>query len=429
MNDSLLSKLLDQPHETRSFECKRGDSWQALRSKIARTALAMSNTRDGGTIVIGVEEVEIDFEVTGLTEPQAASFKADDVIAFINKYADPSIDCTVSKQIFTGKVLVVIEVREFRDIPVLCKKNDSKDLVEGSLYTRSFSRIESHPIRSQTEMRDLIDLAVEKALRAFTRTASSAGIPLQQVASAEPNEVRRTQLLADTSSLYGGQPLLLTDIRIDNRYTRQISQERLSEIVRKCSVSSYGWYYPAVFEDDILNGDGHVQHISRLKSAPSWRFVVDGHFICIENVQSQHFQPESPWQAAGRLATHEALEGFTPSGHIWFIQLIIRVTLFFEFAARYSTELRVMSEMLATVKLINIKDVVLTSESPARLMRHLYRAIEDCRYEVRQSTQSLAANPREHAWIALQDLLPHFQMNHASRDVVEKVQRESLGRL
>ena len=81
--------------------------------------------------------------------------------------------------------MIVISVDEFRDVPILCKKDyyDQNEkgggkqvLTAGACYVRSTHKPETTNFPSQTELRDLLNLALEKGARRFLKIESSAGL-------------------------------------------------------------------------------------------------------------------------------------------------------------------------------------------------------------------------------------------------------------
>ncbi len=89
----------------------------------------------------------------------------------------------------------VITVQEFADTPVLCKKHLSIGgdvyLREGACYVRPRHKAESSEVSTYADMRDLLDLAAEKALRRIMRTVHAAGIKLGPAAPTDDELFRR----------------------------------------------------------------------------------------------------------------------------------------------------------------------------------------------------------------------------------------------
>jgi predicted HTH transcriptional regulator len=169
--------LIRLGREERFLEYKCSVAFGDIKSKIVRTAMAMANCRDGGTIVIGVALENGQFAPTGVAAAHLASYDSDDVQAAINRHADPYVRTELHRVELDGKTFLAIVVHEFDEIPVVCKK-DGLDLRQGAIYTRAYRMPESCEVRSQTEMREIIELATEKAVRVFIRRVQSVGLPL-----------------------------------------------------------------------------------------------------------------------------------------------------------------------------------------------------------------------------------------------------------
>lgn len=169
-------EILQQGHETPGVEFKgpgpRSD--KQLFAKVVRAALAMANRRDGGQIIVGVREDGDQLVADGVNAADLPTWNHDDVTGAFSAYADPYVSASVQHLPYQGKTFVIITVAEFEQLPVLCKKDYPDVLRDGSCYTRRKGRIESSEIPNHAEMRDLLELATEKGLRRFFRTASRA---------------------------------------------------------------------------------------------------------------------------------------------------------------------------------------------------------------------------------------------------------------
>jgi len=163
-----LRGLLARRTENRNVDYKQSLNWGAATSKekgaVAKDVLAMSNTQDGGKIVLGVRDE--DFEAIGLTESDFQSFDATKFADFVNRYADPPLECGIHKFIIGGKRFVAIDVPEFDDVPIICKAdlNDAGNrqiLKRGAIYIRT-ERAASEIVPTAETMRNLLNLAVAK---------------------------------------------------------------------------------------------------------------------------------------------------------------------------------------------------------------------------------------------------------------------------
>jgi predicted HTH transcriptional regulator len=178
--------------ETRTVEYKSAGSANdgQLLAQVTKAILAMSNLRDGGLVVIGVSEGASNVLVrTGVTTVDLSTWKARDTIRDrVAVYADPSVAFRVEeRQHRDGCTYVLIEVDEFDISPVICRKAYGSVLAEGAIYVRSRRKPESVPVRTAADMRDVMELAVEKELARVLRTAARAG---GKVVSATPDSDR-----------------------------------------------------------------------------------------------------------------------------------------------------------------------------------------------------------------------------------------------
>lgn len=151
-----------------------------LLAKVTRAALSMGNLRDGGHVVLGVEDGDLGAMLPGLEGTDLASWLAyDDLARKLAEYADPPLRFDVtSRELSSGVTVAVIEVFEFSDIPHLCNRDYPEVLRKGALYVRPRKVPETSEVAALVEMRDVLQLATEKALRAYIETSERAGLTL-----------------------------------------------------------------------------------------------------------------------------------------------------------------------------------------------------------------------------------------------------------
>lgn len=185
-----IEAILGSGYELRGFEVKgpglRTD--KALFVKVARAMMSMANLRDGGVVLLGVDDKDLAALGPGMTSDEAESWESyDDVARSLAEYTDPPIKFDLQAlELSTGARVVVIEVHEFDDVPVLCAKDYPGVLRKGALYVRPRKLPETAEVASSVEMRDVLQLATEKALRSFLEIASRAGaevVPSGQTAA------------------------------------------------------------------------------------------------------------------------------------------------------------------------------------------------------------------------------------------------------
>lgn len=178
MTNDDFANLMALRHEVRGVEFKGPGSRSNRRLfvRVVKAMLGMANRRDGGIVIIGVNDSDSLLEPVGLKADELSSWRYDDVAAGIATYADPFVGFEMRCMVNEGKNYVVIEVEEFEEIPVLCKKDYQDILRDGGCYVRSRRKPETSEIPTHTDMRDLLELATEKAVRKYIAQAQRTGL-------------------------------------------------------------------------------------------------------------------------------------------------------------------------------------------------------------------------------------------------------------
>jgi putative nucleotidyltransferase with HDIG domain len=170
ISEAKLRKLLAQRSESRNLDFKERLNWNSTsndeKCQLIKDILAFLNTDDGGVIILGVHDRTL--ELVGLSEDEFTSFDATKLNDLLHKYTDPISSCEVQKFVIDDRRVVVIGVPEFKDVPVICKRdanssrNQSKLILKaGGLYVRT-DKATSGVVSSAEAMRDLIDRALPK---------------------------------------------------------------------------------------------------------------------------------------------------------------------------------------------------------------------------------------------------------------------------
>jgi len=180
MNKQEFSEIIALGREQRGVEFKRGGSRKNkhLLTKVVRAVMSMANRRDGGYVIVGVEDEDGMPVPKGLTDEDLSTWIYDDVADSLSEYVDPNVSFDLKVIEYEGKQFVVLIVHEFEDLPILCKKDYSDVLRAGACYVRTRRKPETVEIPSQVDMRDLLDLAVEKGVRRFVARARTVGLSL-----------------------------------------------------------------------------------------------------------------------------------------------------------------------------------------------------------------------------------------------------------
>jgi predicted HTH transcriptional regulator len=168
MTTDEVESLLEARGESQGLDFKGDCEWNI--NGYAKDLLAMSNLRDGGMIIIGVENST--WKRQGVGKANFDTYQIDIMKDQMAPFADPSVDFSVEFPLDrNGTRFVVIKVLSFRDIPVICHKESAKAGTKAAtIYYRNRNRRpESAPISNSSDLRDLIELAASRMKEKFKR--------------------------------------------------------------------------------------------------------------------------------------------------------------------------------------------------------------------------------------------------------------------
>lgn len=200
MTDEEFAQIMSLAHEIRGVEFKGpgSSSDRRLFAQVVKAMLGMANRRDGGRVVIGVEDLGSVLNPIGLDTGQLATWNYDHVADRVAVYADPGVVFDLEIKEYNGRSYVVIQVEEFADVPVLCKRAYDDVLRDGACYVRPRRKPETTEIPTYADMRDLLDLATEKAVRRLLAQAQRAGLAVPpDVVTTATDQERFDQQLGD----------------------------------------------------------------------------------------------------------------------------------------------------------------------------------------------------------------------------------------
>lgn len=200
MTDEEFAQIISLAHEIRGVEFKGpgSSSDRRLFAQVVKAVLGMANRRDGGRVVIGVEDLGNALNPIGLDAGQLATWNYDHVADRVAVYADPGVVFDLEIREYNGRSYVVIQVAEFADVPVLCKRAFGDVLRDGACYVRPRRKPETTEIPTYADMRDLLDLATEKGVRRLLAHAQRAGLAVPpDVVTAATDQERFDQQLGD----------------------------------------------------------------------------------------------------------------------------------------------------------------------------------------------------------------------------------------
>lgn len=186
-----ITDVITHPFEERHIEFKRSTPWKdkKFKAKITKSILAMANLKDDGSIIVGKEkESDGTYKAVGMIQSDYDSYDSDPVKDFVKDYADPYVNLSVLKPEHNHRKFVVIRIEEFDTSPVVCKMDYGNIMHRGKIYTRSRGKPETIEIPSETEMREIIDMAVNKEMRKFIKRLSDLELIRLVVEPSKPQD-------------------------------------------------------------------------------------------------------------------------------------------------------------------------------------------------------------------------------------------------
>jgi predicted HTH transcriptional regulator len=155
MTDEEFARIMSLSRELRGVEFKGPgpSSNRRLFAQVVKGVLGMANRRDGGRVIIGVEDHGNTLRPVGLNETNLASWNFDDVADRMAVYADPNVNFDLEVREYNGNRYVVLQVEEFADVPVLCKRAYDDVLRDGACYVRTRRKQEAGNFRNSDTSR------------------------------------------------------------------------------------------------------------------------------------------------------------------------------------------------------------------------------------------------------------------------------------
>jgi Putative DNA-binding domain len=409
-----FEELLALEHEIPGVEFKgsgpRGDDY--LRAKVARAVMGMTNRRDGGVVIIGVEERGGVLNPVGLSQNDVGSWRNNDhVSTALANYMSPPPSFHLSIREFRGREVAVLEVHEFTDIPTICKKRYHRDhtsghqeivLREGACYIRSRHKPETVEVSSLEHLRELLDLAIEKGVRKFVTQAQKAGMSLSVSNQPNAQELFEKQIENWTSPLIKKiqtRGYWKVIVRPDSFSQDKIAYDALYSLVQNTAVNIFGGGFPNVVQDLPISRETNCigQEIEAGHFLEIWYLYQSGQFVQYSGLLDDWFRISPDWQPGKLLAIEEVIRQYTG---------------IFVFASRLA-----LTDVYAQDEYIHIRVLIeglqgrrLYISTPGRVpLRWNYEAqISEFPYEKRLRKEELIANPTSLALQASKEIFHRF---------------------
>jgi hypothetical protein len=428
-----IRELVQLGNENRNLDYKGAFSWEDAsndeKCEIAKDVLAFSNTRDGGVIVIGVHDKSGALE--GLTQDQYRSFDQTKFNSFIQKYTDPRHTARVHRIVVDEKRIVVIDIPEFSDVPVLCARdaNRSSDpskliLKKAALYKRT-ERATSEVIEDAEEMRELLNRGLmrrqDDLLRAFKQIIQ----PNDLNRALEPGAEFRAEI--ESAELYFSElgdgsfvklPHWIVQMQPESYIVNRISTAtELQRRVQQSAISLRGWTFPIVGRvaaSQWTNFESGSQsfHSGRGDRPEAIRVYKSGLIMWRAGIGEDYWQ------------------GLADQNVLSFIGIIYSVTEWLLFARRfYEAFLSVDESVLLTVRASGVKGRKLVALDPRVELGWEYRT-EVPAFEIKATVavSELRADPESLARKIIRGIFELFNWNDPEENMLQNWQQKLIQR-
>jgi len=259
MSDEEIRRLIALRSEGPNLDYKAGFAWikdnRDLKYELIRDLMALANTKDGGRVIFGVRDE--DLRLVGVSEEIFESIDPTDVIGMLHDNAAPKARCAIFKREIDSFRVIVFDVAEFDETPIICSKGISSldgsrrmILRQGAIYIRTGAGSTAE-ISAPDDTRSLIARAVarkaDELLRSFSDILTGRPVQLAESAAAlyEPEITAAESFLQSKLGTY----LTMGHFEVI-AYPTVYNAKRIStipevaEAVRQSEVSLRGWNFP-----------------------------------------------------------------------------------------------------------------------------------------------------------------------------------------
>lgn len=354
MNDLELNDLIINRSENKNIDFKVSiPILKVEKINIYKDIIAMANTKNGWFLILWIDDnwnpVKIENEI----------FENFDTTSFNNwleSYITPKFSVTIRKPKYKEFDIIIIEIPEFKEEPIICKKqfNDINKhnkviLKDWAIYIRN-DKCESVEINDNYLMRELLWRALsrkkENLLNEISRLISWR--PKKQINNVDKylKEIEESNNFINLNiwEEFDKNWWWSIQLRPIEYNESRIWKGKLKEFLRNSKVSLRWWSFPYINENEISNYKYGIwtflkstwwNHIEALNFYGSWFF----------NWKKNYFEDE--WE----------------NKVLWYVSTIYSVTEYFLFIKYlYIDELNIDSDIEVKIKLNNLKNRVLKSQ-------------------------------------------------------------------
>jgi len=295
--NTLIADLINKKIETANLDYKEGFEWtrdnRDKRFELIKDILAMANTRDGGTIILGVKDDTR--ELVGVSKEIWDSFDQSSVAEMVHRYSKPKVNLQVIKTEIHTKLVVGLTIAEFEDVPIICTDtitevlNPSRPILRKSAVYIRTSAATTEEISSDQDMRELLSRAMLKRgddlLRSVERLIKGKPLrPDEQSVDLYQKEIQETEVWFRNVLQKGFQSSSHWEIiahpaqYLSERIPNLLDVERL---IKESQVSLGGWPFPYLgnqVKQSTFN-TGFQGYVDLEDHREGFRFHKSGQFI------------------------------------------------------------------------------------------------------------------------------------------------------
>jgi hypothetical protein len=427
ISETQLRELLAQRAETKNLDCKEFFNWSTAsndeKCALVKDILAFMNTQDGGNIILGVSDSTL--EPVGLKEEDFVSFDTTTLNDFLHKYTDPPTSCDVQKLTSDGRRHVVISIPEFKDLPIICKKdaNSSKDsskliLKASGLYIRT-DNARSIQVPNAEVMRELMNRALlrrgDQLLSTIEKLLTGKSVPKEQEVAKYNRELRAAreyfqQKLPDEFEKGGYWQLVSMPDTYNSERISNISSAL--RIVLESEVSLRGWNYPHTDKENRSNFTNGIQSYTNFgKYIEAYRAYQSGLFV---------------WRGAYREDDPSFAAKYGKA--LSFVNVIYEMTEMFLFLKRLYERVAPEATIHVVINLRDIKDRTLVSTEVLTDIGGYTSAEPELTIEKDYTVAELRATAEELAIAVVQKIFEVFNWIAPDPNMIRMWQQKLLSR-
>lgn len=384
--DKIISGILEFPNESRAVEFKPSFAWPSKidglqnndkAQEVIESILAMSNIRYGGKIILGVEKDSSSqkYSLKGMRPEDLNTYDQDSIFEHVRNFGKPEPKFQVLNIEYDSKNFIVFAVQSFVFAPIICRNRKKLRKLDHAVFYIRTDKPETKKITEPWEMREIVDLAIEKELNLFStrmerffKTMSTAKVLKTTKDDYEKfkDELKDVQKLCmnkeDVIKIKKIKSKGYWEINIhpDVYNSQRIEKQRIKEIVRSSVVELRGWDYPHFRDSEgpysILNGI--EKFIDWSNHIEFWRMTQSANFYHLLSLREDWIKDveyRNMWSKGDEL-----------KGKKWLgvLSTLYTLTEIFEFAKRLSHQNIFDENVIIEIKLYDLVDRILVIDSP-----------------------------------------------------------------